>query len=152
VIYLDDLQPGMVFELGSVSVTREESLDFARRYDPQPIHVDEQAASASIYGGLISSGWLTVSLAMRRIVDGFLGRAASLGSPAMDEVRWLRPVRPGDTLSCRAEILEVTPSRSKPERGIARVRYEALNQHGEPVLRMTGVQMLARREAGSRGD
>lgn len=144
-IYLDDLEPGTVFELGSVTVTREEILDFARRYDPQPIHVDERAASASIYGGLISSGWLTVSLATRRIVDGFLGRAASLGSPAVDEVRWLKPVRPGDTLSCRAEVLEVTPSRSKPERGIARVRYEALNQHGEPVLRMTGVQMLARR-------
>lgn len=144
-IHLDDLQRGMVFDLGSVTVSREEILDFARRYDPQPIHVDEAAARVSIYGGLISSGWLTVSLCMRQIVDGFLGRAASLGSPGCDEVRWLKPVRPGDTLTYRAEILEVTPSRSKPDRGIARVRYEAVNQAGEPVLRITGMQMLARR-------
>lgn len=144
-IYLDDLTAGMVIDLGSVTVERQEILDFARRYDPQPIHIDEDAARASIYGGLISSGWLTVSLCMRRIVDGFLARAASLGSPGCDEVRWLRPVRPGDTLTYRAEILEVTPSRSKPDRGIARVRYEAVNQDGEPVLRLTGMQMLARR-------
>lgn len=146
-IHLEDLTPGMVLDLGSVTVDREEILDFARRYDPQPIHIDEDAARASIYGGLISSGWLTVSLCMRRIVEGFLGRAASLGSPGCDEVRWLRPVRPGDTLTYRAEILEVTPSRSKPDRGIARVRYEAVNQDGEPVLRLTGMQMLARRPA-----
>jgi acyl dehydratase len=144
-LYLDDLKPGMVLPLGSVRVTREEILEFARRYDPQPIHLDEEAARASIYGGLISSGWLTVSLGMRRIVDGFLVRAASLGAPGCDEVRWLRPVRPGDTLTYRAEILEVTPSRTKPDRGIARVRYEAVNQDGEPVLRMTGLQLLARR-------
>jgi acyl dehydratase len=144
-IHLDDLKPGMTLELGSVTVTREEILDFAGRYDPQPIHVDEAAARRSIYGGLIASGWLTVSLCMRRIVDGFLGRAASLGSPGCDEVRWLKPVRPGDTLTYRAEILEVTPSRSKPDRGIARVRYEAVNQAGEPVLRITGMQMLGRR-------
>lgn len=148
-IHLDDLTPGMVIDLGSVTVEREEILAFARRYDPQPIHVDEEVARASIYGGLISSGWLTVSLCMRRIVDGFLGRAASLGSPGCDEVRWLKPVRPGDTLTYRAEILEVTPSRSKPDRGIARVRYEAMNQAGEPVLRLTGMQMLARRRAGT---
>ena len=144
-LYLDDLKPGMVLPLGSVRVTREEILEFARRYDPQPIHLDEEAARASIYGGLISSGWLTVSLGMRRIVDGFLLHAASLGAPGCDEVRWLRPVRPGDTLTYRAEILEVTPSRTKPDRGIARVRYEAVNQDGEPVLRMTGLQLLARR-------
>jgi acyl dehydratase len=144
-LYLEDLHPGRVFELGSVTVTRDEMLEFARRYDPQPIHVEEEAARASIYGGLIASGWLTVSLFTRRMVDGFLGLAASLGSPAMDEVRWLRPVRAGDTLTCRAEILEVRPSRSKPDRGLARVSYEAVNQHGEPVLRMTGVQLLARR-------
>lgn len=148
-IHLDDLTPGTVIDLGRVTVTREEMLDFARRYDPQPIHLDDEAARAGIYGGLISSGWLTVSLCMRQIVDGFLGRAASLGSPGCDEVRWLRPVRPGDTLTYRAEILEVTPSRSKPDRGIARVRYEAANQHGEPVLRLTGMQMLARRPAGA---
>ena len=148
-IHLDDLAPGMVIDLGSVTVERDEILDFARRYDPQPIHVDEVAARSSIYGGLISSGWLTVSLCMRRIVDGFLGRAASLGSPGCDEVRWLRPVRPGDTLTYRAEILEVTPSRSKPDRGIARIRYEAVNQDGEPVLRLTGMQLLARRPADS---
>lgn len=147
-IYLEDLEPGMVLQLGSVTVDREELLEFARRYDPQPFHTDEEAARASIYGGLISSGWLTVSLLMRQIVDGFLGQAASLGSPGVDELRWLKPVRPGDTLTCRAEILEVTPSRSKPDRGAARVRYEALNQHGEAVLRLAGVQLLGRRPAG----
>ena len=148
-IHLDDLKPGMVFELGRVTVDRDEIIEFARRYDPQPIHVDEEAARASIYGGIIASGWLTVSLCMRRIVDGFLARAASLGSPGCDEVRWLKPVRPGDTLTYRAEILEVTASRSKPDRGVARVRYEAVNQDGEPVLRLTGMQMLARRRGGA---
>jgi len=148
-IHLDDLKPGMVFELGRVTVDRDEIIEFAHRYDPQPIHVDEAAARASIYGGIIASGWLTVSLCMRRIVDGFLARAASLGSPGCDEVRWLKPVRPGDTLTYRAEILEVTPSRSKPDRGVARVRYEAVNQAGELVLRLTGMQMLARRPAGT---
>jgi acyl dehydratase len=144
-LYLDDLAPGMVFDLGSRTVGKEEILDFARRYDPQPIHTDETAAAQGIYGGLIASGWHTVSLTMRHAVDGFLGRAASLGSPGVDEVRWLRPLRPGDTLAMRAEILEVRPSRSKADRGIARVRYEARNQQGEVVLTMVGLQLLARR-------
>jgi acyl dehydratase len=144
-LHLEDFAPGAVFELGRQTLTREAIVEFAARYDPQPFHLDERVATGSIYGGLIASGWQTVCLAMRQIVDGLLGRTASLGSPGVDEVRWLRPVRPGDTLAFRAEVLEVTPSRSKPDRGIVRVRYEALNQAGEPVLRMTGVQLVGRR-------
>lgn len=146
-LYLDDLRAGPVGEYGSYTVTREEIIAFARAYDPQPFHVDDEAAKRSIYGGLIASGWHTASLAMRLVVDGFLSRAASLGSPGIDQLRWLKPVRPGDTLSVRVEILEITPSRSKPDRGSIRVTYETLNQRREVVLALTCAMMFARRPA-----
>jgi len=145
-LYLEDFQVGQVVELGSTTITRDEILDFATQYDPQPFHVDEAAAEQSIYGGLIASGWHTVSLFMRLLVDGLLCRAASMGSPGVDEVRWLKPVRPGDTLSARSIIHAVIPSRSKPDRGILRTTYEMFNQDGDRVLSMKGVGMFARRQ------
>jgi acyl dehydratase len=145
-LYLEDFQAGQVVELGSATITRDEILDFATQYDPQPFHVDEAAAEQSIYGGLIASGWHTVSLFMRLLVDGLLCQAASLGSPGVDEVRWLKPVRPGDTLSARSIIHAVIPSRSKPDRGILRTTYEMFNQDGDRVLSMKGVGMFARRQ------
>ncbi len=144
-LYLDDLRVGLLGEYGSYTVSREEIIAFARAYDPQPFHVDDEAAKRSIYSGLIASGWHTASVAMRLVVDGFLTNAASLGSPGVDQLRWLKPVRPGDTLSVRVEILEITPSRSKPDRGSIRVTYDTLNQHREVVLALTCAMMFARR-------
>ena len=132
-------------QFGSHTLTRDEIMRFAHDYDPQFFHVDEEAARGSDFGGLIASGWQTASLTFRLSVDGLIGRAASLGSPGVDEIRWLRPVRPGDTITARCEILEAKVSRSKPDRGAVRVRYEAINQHGETVLSMTSWGLFARR-------
>jgi acyl dehydratase len=142
--HLEDFEVGETFELGSCHVTREEILEFARRYDPQPFHVDEEAARRSIYGGLIASGWHTTAMLMRLLVDGMAG-AASMGSPGADEIRWLRPVRPGDTLTARGLILDVVPSRSKPDRGHIRAAYEVFNQKGEKVMTMISRGIYARR-------
>jgi acyl dehydratase len=142
--YLEDFEVGQTFELGSCRVTREEILEFARRYDPQPFHVDEQAARRSIYGGLIASGWHTTAMLMRLLVDDIAG-AASMGSPGTDEIRWLTPVRPGDTLTARGLVLDVVPSRSKPDRGHIRVAYEVFNQKGEKVMTMISRGIYARR-------
>lgn len=144
-IYLDDFHDGQIIDLGSCTVSREEIIAFASQYDPQPFHTDEEAAKESIYGGLIASGWHTVALFMRLLVDGLLSHAASMGSPGVDEVRWLKPVRPGDTLRARGVVLAVVPSRSKPDRGILRTSYEMFNQSGEQVLSIKGIGMFARR-------
>ncbi len=144
-IYLDDFHDGQIIDLGSCTVSREEIIEFAIQYDPQPFHTDEEAAKESIYGGLIASGWHTVALFMRLLVDGLLSGAASMGSPGVDEVRWLKPVRPGDILRARVVVLAVVPSRSKPDRGILRTSYEMFNQSGEQVLSIKGIGMFARR-------
>src|SRR5262249_15291616 len=144
--YLEDFEVGETLELGSCKVSREEILEFARRYDPQPFHVDEAAARQSIYGGLIASGWHTTAMLMRLFVDGTAG-AARLGSPGTDEIRWLKPVRPGGTLTGRAVILDVVPSRSKPDRGHTRAAYEVFNQKGERVMTMVSRGIYARRPA-----
>ena len=144
-LYLDDLQVGPLGEYGSRTITRDEIIAFAREFDPQPFHLDAEAAKRSIYGGLIASGWHTASVSMRLVVDGFLSRAAGLGSPGLDQLRWLKPVRSGDTLSVRVEILEVRPSRSKPDRGSIRVKYETLNQDRQVVLELTCAIIFARR-------
>jgi acyl dehydratase len=146
-IYLDDLQPGQTFALGSRNVTREEIREFARAWDPQPFHLDEEAAKASIYGQLIASGWHTACIFMRMFADGLLNRAAAIGSPGVDELRWLKPVCAGDRLAARAEILEVRPSRSRPERGAARIRCVVSNQQGE-ALTMVATVMFLRRAPG----
>ena len=144
-IHLDDLTPGQIHHLGCRRLERDEIVEFARAWDPQSFHLDEQAAAGSIYGGLIASGWHTVCVFMRLFADGLLNRAAAMGSPGVDELRWLKPVRPGDTLEARLEILEVRPSRSKPDRGIVRARSVVVNQEGEEVLSFIATLMFKRR-------
>jgi acyl dehydratase len=145
-VFLDDLEVSQRYELGTCVVPREEIVAFARDYDPQPFHVDEDVARSSIYVGLIASGWHTVCLFMRLFVDGFLQHAASMGSPGVDELRWLKPVRPDDRLGGHIEILEIRPSRSRPDRGIVRMRCSMSNQDGEEVLSMIANVMFRRRE------
>ena len=143
--YFEDFKPGDVIELGARTITKERILAFAREFDPQPFHTDEEAAKRSIYGGLLASGWHTGSLLMRILYDGLLHDAASLGSPGIDELRWLEPVRPGDTLAGRMTILEAIPSRSKPDRGIIRSLIEMRNQHGAVVVSIRGLSLIGRR-------
>ena len=145
--YLEDFKPGEVIELGSVTITRDEIIAFARQFDPQVFHTDEAAAARTIYGGLIASGWHTGSLMMRLLHDGFVRHTAGLGSPGIDELRWLKPVRPGDTLSARMTVLETIPSRSKPDRGILRSLLEMRNQRDETVVTVRGLSLLGRRPA-----
>ena len=137
----------MTVELPGPVLTRESILEYAQRYDPQPFHVDEEAAKRSPYGGLIASGWHTVSLAMRMICDAYLLDAASLGSPGVNQVRWLKPVRPGDSLRLRMTVLEARPSTSKPDRGTVLHRWDVLKQNGETVMTMEGYGMFRRRGA-----
>jgi acyl dehydratase len=144
-MFFEDYVPDQVTALPSIEVTREEVLQFARRYDPQPFHVDEAAAATGPFGGLIASGWHTCALTMRSLVDGFLDAASSLGSPGVDELRWPAPVRPGDVLAPRATVLDARVSKSKPDRGIVRARVEALNQDGAVALSMTATILVRRR-------
>ena len=145
--YFEDYAPGDVFEYGEIPVTEAEILEFARRFDPQYIHVDRERAVQGPFGGLIASGWHTAAMMMRLIVDNFLPKNASLGSPGIDELRWLRPVRPGDVLSVRLSVLEATRSRSKPDRGVVRSLCEVLNQNREVVMSLKGVNIIACRSA-----
>lgn len=146
--YFEDYPVGEVFELGSIAVEAAEVQAFAERFDPQPFHTDAQAAALSPYGGIIASGWHTASLMMRLLTESFLSPVSSLGSPGVDELRWLAPVRPGDVLSGHATILTAKPSRSKPDRGIATTRIEMRNQRGEVVLSLNAVNLLRVRPAG----
>lgn len=139
--YFEDFRPGEVIEFGDYLVTEEEIIDFARRYDPQPFHVDSKAAAESIYGGLIASGWMTGSIMMRLLVDHFIAPAASMGSPGVDEVRWVRPVRPGDRLHLRVTIVDAKRSQSKPDRGIVQVQQEMINQQGDTVMSLRGMSL-----------
>jgi acyl dehydratase len=143
--YFEDFEVGKAIEVGSRTVTEEEIIDFATRFDPQPFHVDKAAAAHSIYGGIIASGWHTCAMMMRMMVDGFLHEAASLGSPGVDEVRWLKPVRGGDTLTVTSTALEVRPSASKADRGVVANLWQARNQHGELVATVKGMGMFLRR-------
>ncbi len=147
-IYLDDLAPGQVYDLGVATLSEQEIVDFAKLYDPQSFHTDAEAAAKSIYGGLIASGWQTVCIYTRLFVDGFLGQAAAMGSPGIDELRWLRPVRPNDRLKASLEIMETRPSRSKPDRGIAKLRCVVVNQTGDDVLTFVANVLFQRRETG----
>ena len=146
-LHLDDFTPGQVLELGTRTVSTDEIVAFGRAFDPQPFHVDAEAAQQSIFGGLIASGWHSASLLMRLMCDGYLLHSASLGSPGVEQIRWLRPVRPGDTLMGRMTVLEVRASQSKPDRGVVNSLFEMFNQHGELVMTMQGMGMFKRREA-----
>ncbi|MFG2260447.1 MaoC family dehydratase [Streptomyces mirabilis] len=143
--YFEDYVPGAVHVFGSSTLTEQDILDFARRFDTQSFHTDPVAAQAGPFQGLIASGWHTTAVMMRLYADHYLSKVASLASPGVDELRWQRPVRPGDTLSVRATIAQARISRSKPDRGIVHTEIEVLNQHSETVLTMTVMNMLRRR-------
>ena len=132
--FLDDLEVGERFSTRAATLSEEEILDFARRFDPQPFHVDREAAARSIYRGLIASGFHTESLVFRLFIDLGVLAQASMGSPGVDELVWRAPVRPGDALRAEVEVLEVRPSASKQDRGIARLRYRGYNQRDEEVI------------------
>ena len=146
-LYWEDFPAGHSMAFGAYPVTKEAVLDFAQRYDPQPFHVDEAAARDSLFGGLCASGWHTCAMAMRMMCDEYLLEAASLGSPGIDELRWLKPVFPGDTLGMRMEVLQARPMASRPQVGLVQTRWELHNQHGEPVMTMQGWGMFRRRPA-----
>lgn len=147
VYYFEDLTPGKVLEFGGFEMTEEEIVGFARRYDPQPFHLDRAAGKASIFGDLCASGWNTTAVMMRMWVDHFLSPEASLGSPGIDQLRWHKPVYVGDRLHCRIEVLEATPSRSRPFMGSVRQKAEVRNQDDEVVLSLVGTSFFRRRPA-----
>jgi acyl dehydratase len=144
--FLEDFIPGHCVTFGARTVTAEEIVAFAREYDPQAFHLSEEGGRATPYGGLIASGWHTAALTMRMLADHAVSRHG-LGSPGLDELRWIKPVRPRDTLSVRVTVLEARRSRSKPDRGLVRQRVETLNQNGEVVMLWTGTVLVRCREA-----
>ena len=145
--FLDDLTPGQRFTSPGLTLTEAEIIDFAWRYDPQPFHLDANAAADSPYGGLIASGFQSLAICFRLFIQSGILAESSMGSPGIDELRWLAPVRPGDTLHSEIEVLEVRPSNSKPDRGIARLKYQAVNQRGEVVLSFIVMHLLRRKPA-----
>lgn len=144
--YFEDYVPGLVQEFGSVTVDEDEVLEFGKRYVPLPYHIDKEAAKSSIYGGVIASGWHTAALMMRLYTENYLSRVANLGSPGGDELRWDKPVFPGDELSVRATVIEARRSESRPDRGIVRTLIEVLNQKKEVVMSMKMVNFVRCRE------
>ncbi len=149
--YWEDFPVGHRLELGSQTVTREAVLAFAGQFDPQPFHLDEEAARRSLFGGLCASGWHTASMAMRMMCEGYLLESASMGSPGIDNLRWTAPVFPGDTLRTRMEVLAARPMNSKPDVGLVQSRWEVYNQHGTMVMTMEGWGMFKRREVAAQG-
>ena len=147
--YWEDLAPGSVRELGHVTPGAEEIKEFAEQFDPQPFHLDELAGRRSIFGNLCASGWHTCAMAMRLTVDNFLSQSSSMGSPGLENLRWLKPVYPGDTLHLRHTILESRPLRTRADTGIVRSSWEMFNQNGEKVLHMEGYGMFGRRHPAS---
>ena len=147
--YFEDYNKGARFEYGPISIEETEIISFARRFDPQSIHTDLEAAARGPFNGLIASGWHTIGLMMRLVVDHYLSSVASLGSPGVDELRWLRPVRPNDQLRLRLSVLEANPSRSKPDRGMVVTLVEAVNQRDELVASFKAMNLLKRRSLAS---
>ncbi len=146
--FLDDFDEGETFVCPGITLTESEIIDFALKYDPQAFHLDSVAASQSLFGGLIASGFQTLSLCFRLFIQSGMLAECSMGSPGIDELRWLAPVRPGDTLRTEVEVIAVNPSRSKPDRGILRLKYAAINQHGDVVLTFIVNHFLRRRADG----
>lgn len=147
--FWEDILVGEVREIGTVTPTREEIIAFADQFDPQPFHLDEEAARASVFGGLCASGWHTCSMAMRLMVNNFLQHSASMGSPGLDNIRWLKPVFPGDTLRLQTLCLQSRPMSKRPDVGLSLIRWEMFNQHGEQVLQLEGWSMFRRRTPAS---
>ena len=141
-IWWEDLEVGQVKDLGSLSPTAEEIVAFASQFDPQPFHLDPEAAKASVFGGLCASGWHTCSLAMKLMVTNFLHESSSLGSPGLENIKWIKPVFPGDTLRLQHTITEKRPMSKRPDVGLVRTIWEMFNQQGEKVLHMEGYGMF----------
>ena len=152
-LHHEDIEVGKPYDnLGSKTVTKEEILAYGRAYDPQPIHVDEEAARHTLVGGLCASGWHTCAMMMRMVADGLLNHVASLGAPGVDEGRWMVPVRPGDTVTCRYTVLEKRDLASRPDVGISKVLVELLNQKGEVAANWRTNQLVRRRHPGPAPD
>ena len=143
--YWEDFVVGGVREFGAMPVTREAVIAFASQFDPQPFHLHDDAAQASLFGRLAASGWHTCAMAMRMMCDEYLLDSASLGSPGIESLKWLKPVYPGDTLAVRLTTVDSRPMKSRPDVGLVRSHWEVLNQHGEAVLSMEGWGMFRRR-------
>jgi acyl dehydratase len=149
-LYWEDFTPGRVFEYGPRRISREEIVAFAAEFDPQPMHLDEEAARATLLGGLSASGWHACSILMRMSTDSFVLNSASMGAPGVDEVKWLMPIRPDDRLTLRSTVLETRLSRSRPEMGFVRFMFELFNQSGALAMSLTTALMMTRREVGAR--
>ncbi|MDO5624494.1 MAG: MaoC family dehydratase [Pseudomonadota bacterium] len=143
--FWEDLPVGTRLEIGRVTVDHDEVIDFARKYDPQPFHLSDEAAAKSMFGKLSASGWHTCAMAMGVMVRGFLHESSSLGSPGLEQIKWLKPVYPGDTLTLFQRIADARPMNSRPDVGLTRTLWEMFNQHGEQVLMMDGWGMFRRR-------
>jgi acyl dehydratase len=151
-LHWEDFSPGQVTDCGSRVVTRAEIVAFAAEYDPQPMHLDEHAARATLFGGLVASGWHSCCILMRMLTDGFLRDASFMGAPGVEEVNWLAPVRPGDRINARATVLETRPSRSRPNVGFVKFRFELVDASGQPVMILIVSPMFGRRAAGPTQD
>ncbi|MET7246690.1 MaoC family dehydratase [Methylobacterium sp. EM32] len=147
-LFLDDLVPGQVYRSGETTVTEADIVRFAKDFDPQPFHLDAERARATFFNGLAASGWHTASLTMRLLVDGEMRLAGGIIGAGMDELRWPKPLRPGDTIRLESEVIEVRPSRSRPSQGLAKVRTTTLNQHGEAVQVLVANLLVVRRPEG----
>jgi acyl dehydratase len=147
-LYFEDFVPGARDSFGAHLVTREDIVAFASAYDPQPMHLDEAAAAKTMLGGLAASGWHSCAMLMRLIADGFVNDSAGMGAPGIEEVKWLKPVRPGDQLRVQSLVLDSRASVSKPDRGFVRFRFELLNQKDEVVLEQTNLIIFGRRPSG----
>ncbi|WP_338873573.1 MaoC family dehydratase [Myxococcus stipitatus] len=147
--YFEDFQPGDASEAGPYVISREEIIAFAKQFDPQPFHLSDEGGREGIFGGIIASGWHTASICHKLVVEHLLKGSASLGSPGLDELKWLRPVRPGDALTARFEVISTTPSRSKPDRGAIKFRFEVRNQSGEVVMTEIANALFSRRPEGT---
>jgi acyl dehydratase len=145
-LHFEDFEPGEVAAYGEHRLTREEVLAFASEYDPQPFHLDDEAARDTLLGGLAASGWHACSILMRLNCDGFLNRSSSMGAPGIDEVKWLKPLRPGVMLSVRRHCLEARTSRSRPELGLVKFRFELVAGQDEVVMTQTGSILFRRRQ------
>lgn len=147
--WFEDYAEGEVFEFGDRLVTQDEIIAFAERYDPQPFHTDPQAARASSFGTLVASGWMTGAIGMAMTVEHFISPASAMGSPGVDHLRWLQPVKPGDRLRLRITVLETRRSQSKPDRGVLRLRQELINQLDQTVMALDSLGMQRCRDAAA---
>ena len=144
-MYLEDFTVGQRAAFGRYEVTRDEVLAFARKYDPQPFHLSDKAAAQTHFGRLAASGWHTAAMTMAMVVADMGDDSGGIGAAGVDELRWLRPVHPGDVLRCESEVLEVTPSRSKPDRGVVKTRTTVINQRDETVMTFIPIVLYRRR-------